>query len=73
MRDRAVSFRHAIEILRNDLPSIFSDRTLGLTIPDNGRKAGAELRERLTRIGILNAETGHELYRGMLTIPPPSI
>ncbi|MBI3891512.1 MAG: toprim domain-containing protein, partial [Candidatus Wallbacteria bacterium] len=137
-RERSVSFRHAVEILKNDLPAAlepaprppvkkatvpilapavnlaasdlallaqvaayyhkklreseaalayltkrgivsaemiahfqlgFSDRTLGLTLPQTSRQSGAAIRKQLTEIGILNPDTGHELYRGMITIP----
>jgi len=41
----------------------FADRTLGLRLPHKNRKAGAEIRERLTRIGIYR-ESGHEHFNG---------
>ncbi|TWU62310.1 DNA primase [Crateriforma conspicua] len=46
----------------------FCDRTLGLRLPNNQRKAGREMRSRLQDVGILK-ETGHELMRGCLTFP----
>lgn len=45
-----------------------SDRTLGYRLPKANRKAGAEIRGRLQRLGILR-ETGHESLRGCITIP----
>jgi DNA primase catalytic core len=46
----------------------FVDRTLGLRLPNNQRKEGAAIRERLTRLGILR-ETGHEHLRGRVVFP----
>jgi len=46
----------------------FADRTLGYTIPQANRKEGAEVRGRLQRLGLLK-ETGHETFRGCITIP----
>ncbi len=46
----------------------FADRTLGLRLPEANRKAGAELRGRLQRLGVLRP-SGHELFRGSLTFP----
>jgi DNA primase len=46
----------------------FADRTLGLRLPEANRKAGAELRGRLQRLGMLRP-SGHELFRGSLIIP----
>ena len=47
----------------------FANRTLGLTLPDKNRKAGAELRGRLQRLGILRAESGHEHFNGSVVFP----
>ncbi len=47
----------------------FADRSLGLTLPEKNRKDGAAIRSRLEALGILRAGTGHECYRGMITIP----
>jgi len=41
----------------------FVDRTLGLRLPQKNRKEGAEMRARLTRLGLLR-DTGHEHLRG---------
>jgi len=46
----------------------FVDRTLGLRLPNNQRKEGAAIRERLTRLGLLRA-TGHEHLRGRIVFP----
>lgn len=46
----------------------FVDRTLGLRLPNNQRKEGAAIRERLTRLGVLRA-TGHEHLRGCVVFP----
>ena len=46
----------------------FVDRTLGLRLPNNQRKEGASIRERLTRLGILR-NTGHEHLRGRIIFP----
>jgi DNA primase catalytic core len=46
----------------------FVDRTLGLRLPNNQRKEGAAIRERLARLGVLRA-TGHEHLRGCVTFP----
>ena len=47
----------------------FVDRTLGLRLPQNNRKEGAALRARLTRLGILREQTGHEHLRGRIVFP----
>lgn len=46
----------------------YSDRSLGLKIPDRQVKEGFELRKRLVDLGILR-ESGHEHFRGSLVIP----
>jgi hypothetical protein len=46
----------------------FSDRTLGLVVPEGNRRAGALLRSRLQDLGVLRS-TGHELFRGCVVIP----
>jgi DNA primase catalytic core len=47
----------------------FANRKLGLTLPDKNRKAGAELRGRLERLGVLRATSGHEHLNGSLVFP----
>jgi DNA primase len=46
----------------------YANRTLGLRLPHKNRKAGAELREKLQRIGVYR-ESGHEHLNGSLVIP----
>ena len=46
----------------------FADRTLGLRLPEKNRKAGAEIRGRLQKIGLWRA-SGHEHFNGSLVIP----
>ena len=46
----------------------FCDRTLCYRLPQNNREAGADMRSRLTRLGILR-ESGHEHFRGSIVIP----
>jgi DNA primase len=45
-----------------------ADRTLGLRLPEKNRKAGAEIRGRLERIGIYRT-SGHEHFTGSLVVP----
>lgn len=45
-----------------------ADRTLGLRLPEKNRQAGAELRGRLQRLGLLRA-SGHEHFNGSLVVP----
>ncbi|MET4898980.1 toprim domain-containing protein [Sphingomonadaceae bacterium jetA1] len=46
----------------------FADRTLGYRLPAANRKAGADVRGQLQRLGVLR-ETGHEHLRGSLLVP----
>jgi len=46
----------------------FADRTLGYRLPARNRQAGAEIRGRLQRLGVIR-ESGHEHFRGSLVIP----
>lgn len=46
----------------------FANRTLAYRLPAKNRKDGAEIRGRLTRLGILR-ESGHEHFNGSLIIP----
>ena len=46
----------------------YADRTLGLRLPEKNRKAGAEVRSRLERIGLYRG-TGHEHFTGSLVVP----
>ena len=46
----------------------YANRTLGLRLPDKKRIAGADIRARLTKIGIYR-ESGHEHFNGSLIVP----
>ena len=46
----------------------FANRTLGLRLPLGNRVAGAEIRSRLTKLGIIRA-SGHEHFNGSLVVP----
>jgi DNA primase catalytic core len=46
----------------------YANRTLGYRLPEKARKEGAQLRERLQRLGILR-ESGHEHFTGSVVIP----
>jgi len=46
----------------------YANRTLGYRLPANNRRAGADIRGRLTQIGILR-ESGHEHLTGSLVVP----
>ena len=46
----------------------FANRTLGYRLPEKNRAAGAELRGRLAKAGILR-ESGHEHFNGSVMIP----
>jgi DNA primase len=46
----------------------FANRTLGLRLPNSQRVAGAAMRERLQKIGILRG-SGHEHFNGSLVVP----
>ena len=50
------------------LPLGFADRTLGLRLPEKNRKAGAEIRGQLERIGLYR-QSGHEHFTGSLVVP----
>ena len=46
----------------------FADRTLGLRLPNKQRVAGADIRDRLTRLGLYR-ESGHEHFNGCIVFP----
>ena len=46
----------------------FANRTLGYRLPEKNRRAGAEMRGRLQKLGIYR-ESGHEHFNGSLVIP----
>jgi len=45
----------------------YANRTLGLRLPQKNRKTGAELREKLQRLGVYR-ERGHEHIKGSLVV-----
>jgi DNA primase catalytic core len=45
-----------------------ADRTLGLRLPEKTRKAGADIRARLQKVGLIR-DSGHEHFNGSLVIP----
>ena len=46
----------------------FANRTLGLRLPLGNRVAGAEIRSRLRKLGVIR-ESGHEHFNGSLVVP----
>lgn len=46
----------------------YANRTLGLRLPEKNRKAGADIRGKLERIGIYRT-SGHEHFAGSLVVP----
>ena len=46
----------------------YANRTLGLRLPEKNRKAGADIRTQLQKLGIYRA-SGHEHFNGSLIIP----
>ncbi len=46
----------------------FANRTLGYRLPASNRAAGAEMRGRLQRLGVIR-ESGHEHFNGSVVIP----
>ena len=46
----------------------YSNRSLGLRLPEKNRKAGRQIREKLQELGIIRA-SGHEHFSGSLVIP----
>ncbi len=45
-----------------------ANRTLGLRLPDKFRKAGADIRAKLQRVGLFR-DSGHEHFTGSLIVP----
>ena len=64
LEKRGLGTREAIERFKLG----FANRTLGYRLPAKNREAGAELRGRLQKLGILR-ESGHEHFNGSLVIP----
>jgi DNA primase len=46
----------------------YANRTLGLRLPEKNRKAGADIRSRLEKVGVYR-ESGHEHFNGSLVVP----
>jgi DNA primase catalytic core len=46
----------------------YANRTLGLRLPEKNRKEGAEMRERLEKLGLYR-DSGHEHFNGSLVVP----
>jgi DNA primase catalytic core len=61
---RGIASRELIEAHRLG----FANRTLGLRLPATAVKAGAEIRGRLQKVGILR-DSGHEHFNGCLVVP----
>jgi DNA primase catalytic core len=64
LEKRGIADRELIERFRLG----FANRTLGLRLPVKQLKAGAEIRGRLQRLGVLR-ESGHEHFNGCLVVP----
>jgi DNA primase catalytic core len=68
----ALAYLQARGLVHPELIATFklgvADRTLGLRLPDKSRKAGADIRARLQKIGLIR-ESGHEHFNGSLVIP----
>ncbi len=45
-----------------------ADRTLGLRLPEKNRKAGADIRSQLQKIGLIR-DSGHEHFNGSFVVP----
>jgi DNA primase catalytic core len=46
----------------------FSDRSLGIRLPESNRRAGAAIRSRLQALGLIR-ESGHEHFSGSVVLP----
>jgi hypothetical protein len=74
MKAHGVSFRHAVELLRADHPSlaapgrIVRKATTSAVKLEAPLESGAEIRGRLQRLGILR-ESGHEHFNGSVVFP----
>ena len=68
----AVAYLKARGLAHPELIATFklgvADRTLGLRLPEKTRKAGADIRARLQKVGLIR-ESGHEHFNGSLVIP----
>ncbi len=61
---RRIDSAEAVEVFRLG----YANRTLGYRLPHSTSVAGAELRGRLQRLGIIR-DSGHEHFRGSLVVP----
>ncbi len=68
----ALAYLDARGLAHPELVSTFrlglADRSLGLRLPDKNRKAGADIRARLQKIGLYR-DSGHEHFNGSLVVP----
>ena len=64
LQKRGIGSGEAVEHFRIG----FADRTLGLRLPNKQRKAGAEIRERLEKLGLYRG-TGREHFNGCVVFP----
>ncbi len=64
LRRRRIAHPEALSTFRLG----YANRTLGLRLPDKRRNAGADLRGRLTALGVFRA-SGHEHLTGSLVVP----
>ena len=64
LRKRGLDSAEAIAVFKLG----FADRTLGLRLPNKQRVTGADIRERLTRLGLYR-ESGHEHLNGCVVFP----
>ncbi|MES9993855.1 MAG: CHC2 zinc finger domain-containing protein [Candidatus Thiodiazotropha sp.] len=64
LQKRCINNQEAIEHFKLG----FCDRTLGTKLPLKNRKEGGAIRARLQQLGLVRS-TGHELFRGSITIP----
>ncbi len=55
------------ELIQHFKPGV-ADRTLGLRLPEKNRKAGADIRAQLQKIGLIR-DSGHEHFNGSLVVP----
>ena len=64
LKKRGIYSEEAIKTFRLG----YSDRTLGLRLPERNRKEGKAIRERLIKLGLIR-DTGHEHFNGSLVLP----
>ena len=68
----AAAYLHARGLTHPELAAHFklgiADRSLGLRLPEKNRKAGADIRSQLHKIGLYR-ESGHEHFNGSLVVP----